>query len=318
MAIYTPLSLEDADRIARAHDLGRAHSVLGVLAGSVNSNFFVETDSRRVFVRIYEEQETRGLAYEWALLAHLARAGVPVPRRVEGPEPGVLRVAGKPVAIFECVGGSEICQRGVDEDRARAVGHLLARMHVAQEGFAERREGRFTLGDVAARLAKIRSLERPELARGLDVIERALDEVRRDLDLSLPRGVIHGDLFRDNVRWEERAIVGVLDWESASDGLLVYDLAVTILAWCYGDRLEWPLARAMCEGYVEQRSLCAEEKRSIRDALRAAAVRFATTRITDYHLREGAAQVKRDWRRFLSRLEETSERSADEIAALLF
>ena len=80
VAVYTPLPLRDADRLTRAHGLGQARAVEGVLAGSVNSNFFVEAD-RRVFARIYEEQERDGVAYEWALLSHLEAAGVPVPRR---------------------------------------------------------------------------------------------------------------------------------------------------------------------------------------------------------------------------------------------
>lgn len=302
MAVYTELSIEDAARVARAHGLGEAREVHGVLAGSVNSNFLLDTDRGRFFARIYEEQDTDGVAYEWALLAHLGAAGLPVPRRVEGPGPGSLRIAGKPTAVFEVIHGEEVCQRLVDAERAAAVGSLLARAHRATATFEERREGRFTRADVRRRLEEVAALGRPELGEAVGTLRATLDEVDAAWDRTLPSGVIHGDLFRDNVRWEGQRIVGALDWESASDGLFVYDLAVAILAWCYGDAPQWPLAAAMVGGYASVRPLEPDEGAFLRTALMAAAARFTTTRITDYHLREGSTQVKKDWRRFYDRL----------------
>src|SRR5690349_11341499 len=110
MATFTHLGLDDAQRIARAHGLPECTGVVPVAAGTVNSNYFIETAHERFFVRLYEQQEVDGVAYEWSLLAHLAAGGVPVPRRVEGPQPGELRVAGKPVAVFGEVRGEDFCQ----------------------------------------------------------------------------------------------------------------------------------------------------------------------------------------------------------------
>ncbi|MCB9591556.1 MAG: homoserine kinase [Sandaracinaceae bacterium] len=302
MAIYTRLSPEDADRIAEAHGLGQAGEIVGVPAGSVNSNFLLETTARRVFVRIYEEQEVDGVELEWDLLDHLRDQGLPVPVRVEGPGPGVLRVAGKPTAVFEVVDGEEICQRMVDPARARAVGALLARCHAASRGFARRRGGRFTRADVRRRLEGVAALDRPELREAVEVLERTLDALDRDWPDDLPTGVVHGDLFRDNVRWIGDEVRCVLDWESAADDAFVYDLAVTMLAWCFGDALEPELMDAMRAGYERERPLTTVEAAALPLALRAAATRFTVTRITDYHLREGAAQVAKDWRRFYRRL----------------
>ncbi|MBX3270038.1 MAG: homoserine kinase [Sandaracinaceae bacterium] len=302
MAIYTELSLEEADRISRAHGLGAALGVEGVPAGSVNSNFFVDTEARRVFVRIYEEQEADGVEHEWALLDHLRGAGLPVPARVAGAAPGELRVAGKPTAVFEVVGGHEVCQRMVGPARARAVGALLARAHLAAPGFHRRRAGRFTRADVRRRLDGVAALDRPELREAVGVLYTTLDELDGTWPAELPGGVVHGDLFRDNVRWEGDAIACVLDWESAADDAFVYDLAVTTLAWCFGDTLEAPLVEAMWAGYEAVRPLSDREARARPLALRAAAARFTVTRITDYHLRSGGAQVTKDWRRFYRRL----------------
>lgn len=302
MAIYTELSLEDADRITRAHGLGAARAVVGVPAGSVNSNFFVDADARRVFVRIYEEQEADGVEHEWALLDHLRAGGLPVPARIVGPPPGAVRVAGKPTAVFEIAGGEEICQRMVDRGRARAIGALLARTHAVGASFPRRRGGRFTRADVRRRLDGVAARDRPELREAVGTLYATLDRLDAEWPAGLPGGVVHGDLFRDNVRWDGDAVVCVLDWESAADDAFVYDLAVTMLAWCCGDALDAGLMDAMRAGYEGERPLEAAEAAALPLALQAAAARFTVTRITDYHLRAEGAQVAKDWRRFYARL----------------
>jgi homoserine kinase type II len=203
--------------------------------------------------------------------------------------------------VFETMGGEEVCQAMVDPPRARAVGALVARAHAAAQGFPRRRGGRFQRQDVRQRLEEVAALDRPELRDAVGVLRDELDglDARRD---SLPLGVIHGDLFRDNVRWEGDRVVGILDWESASDGELVFDLAVAILAWCYGEDLDRRLVDQIREGYEALRPLEPREAAAFGAALREAAVRFTVTRITDYHLRDAEQVKQKDWRRFYDRL----------------
>jgi homoserine kinase type II len=305
MAVFTELSLDDAQRLAEAHGLGRVHRVIPIPAGSVNSNYFLEMDQGRWFARIYEEQEEDGVAYEWSLLDHLRARSLPVPVRVAGPAPGDLRVGGKPTAVFELVEGHESCQQAVSPARAAAVGAMLARCHVAAADFGWRREGRFGLVDVRRRLDAIEPGSREDLATAVARLRSVVDEVAAVWPSELPAGVIHGDLFRDNVRWDGDDIVALIDWESASDGPFVFDLMVCVLAWCYGDHLDLDLAAAMASGYGRVRPLAEPEVRALRLVGMAAAARFATTRITDFELRQGAIgeRTHKDYRRFMARLD---------------
>jgi homoserine kinase type II len=303
MAVITALSLPDAARVVLAHGLGEALRVEPVPAGSVNSNYLVEAAQRTVFVRIYEEQDEVGVVREFALLAELARAGIPAPRVVPGPAPGALRVANKPVGVFEVIGGGELCQRMVTEAHAEAVGAALARCHLAVTPAPQSGDGRFTFAHLEQRLRAVEASGRAELRPDVARIR----ELLRDLDGTrpvLPRGVIHGDLFRDNVRWEGAHILGILDWESASVGDFAYDLMVTLLAWCFGDDFDWSLARAMVRGYESVRPFTGAERGALAWCARAACARFATTRLTDYELRRGLVEMQyRDYRRFLRRLD---------------
>jgi len=316
MAVFTELSLGMAQHLGRLHSLPPIVRVVPVAAGSVNSNFFIDSHDSRWFVRVYEEQGVEGVAYEWALLSHLAEAALPVPRRVPGSEPGEARVGGKPAAVFDLVGGTESCQAGVTPARAEAVGALLAQAHLAAADFPWRRQGRFGLRDISVRLDTVEAVG--DAALPLARLRAVLEEVDAPWPGHVPLGVIHGDLFRDNVRWDGDRIVALIDWESASDGVLVYDLAVTVLAWCYGADMSWDLARAMLRGYGAVRPVTDPEWAAFRKAALTAALRFTATRITDFTLRRGSGDfVFKDYRRFLARLEVVSALSPDDLARRL-
>ena len=319
MAVFTELTLSDASSVTEAHGLGPTTSLEPIAAGSVNTNYFAVGDFGKRFLRVYEEQDASGVAYEWALLEHLETAGIPVPRRVRGPGPGVVLVAGKPTALFELVHGRELKQREVTERAASEVGRALGRTHRAVADYGWRREGRFRRSDLRTRLDYAESQSRPELFEPIATLRRVLDELDRDEPVGLPTGVTHGDLFRDNVRFEGDSIAALIDWESAADSVLLYDLAVTMLAWCYGDAFEWDLARAMVRAYDAERPLTDAEWLAFRFHARAASARFATTRITDFHLRSGGVgeRTHRDFRRFLARLDAVSSLDAAAFAERL-
>ncbi len=322
MAVYTTFSLTDADRLALAHDLGHARRIHPVSAGTVNTNHLLETDTETVFVRIYEHQDAEGVAYEWALLDHLKGAGLAVPHRIAGPEPFEVTVSGKATAVFAVVGGVELCQARVRPAHTRAVGAFLGRVHVACRSFGLRRESRFGIERIRGQLGWARDAaercDRRDLDEPITRLEQTAQALVREEPRGVPSGVIHGDLFRDNVRFEDDSIVSVLDWESASDGPLAYDLAVAVLAWCFGDEMEWELAQALLSGYMEQRTLPVSERLSLHAFFRRACVRFATTRIADIELRPAIGERKvKDYRRFLARLEAIEAETAEGLCARL-
>jgi homoserine kinase type II len=304
MATFTKLTEDDARALCEACSLGSLVAVIAIPEGSVNSNFrlLVEGD-RAWFVRIFEEQGDEGASYDRALVSHLAARGVPTP----APLTTTFRVAGKPVAVFPFVRGSSTCQRAVDGRRASALGRALARIHVGGNDFAIRRTGRFRIEDLFARLPRIAAASDSTLAAMAPIIEAELTHWTAARVAGVPEGVIHGDLFRDNVLWRAESgegydeIAALLDFESASDGRFVYDLAVTVLAWSMGDTFDASIAAAVLAGYESVRPLAAIERDAFRAELAIAALRFTTTRITDYAMRGGEGRVMKDWRRFYDR-----------------
>jgi homoserine kinase type II len=322
MALLTPLSADAARRLGAAYGLD-VTGVEPILAGSVNSNFALRMrDGGRAFLRVYEEQGAPAARGEARLLDHLAERAVPTPRplRLVGAARAgafIAEHAGKPVAVFPWCEGESLCQRRVTPAIAGAVGGALAAVHVAGASFQGAPESRFGAVELERRLRALEARALPdELAAAVARLRARLPElVARPTPR--PIGVIHGDLFRDNVLWRSGSIAALLDFESASRGSAAFDLAVTMLAWCFGDRFEPDLARAMAHGYASVRPLEPDERAAFFDEARFAALRFSVTRITDFELRPAGTGVRKDFRRFVARLEAIERMGPDGARALL-
>jgi homoserine kinase type II len=298
MAIHTVVPEADLLAVAAAYPLGALRAFEGLEVGTVNTSYRLDLDAGRFFLRVYEEQGADGAARETELLRWLSRNGVATPAPIAARDGRtVLRVQGKPAALFPWVAGEILCQKRVTPDTAFLVGKALARIHrVGHAPGALIDEGRFGPLPLVERCKRVAASTDPEarsLAGALEQDVRALASRRRT---ELPRGLIHGDLFRDNVLWENGAIAALLDFESAHDGPFVYDLAVTILSWTYGDTFDFALARAICAGYASERPIERAEREGLYDEAILATLRFTITRITDEAIRVG-----KRWQRFVER-----------------
>lgn len=316
MAILTKPSDGELQAFAAAFDLGPLRSARGIEAGTVNTSYALALGEPEAayFLRIYEEQGDEGAAAEAALLLHLAEAGVATPCPVRARDGALVRtIAGKPGVLFPWVDGGMLCQRAVTPEAARIVGAALARVHLAGPApGSPLGPGRFGPPDLVLRCDRVgssRDAEARVLAEPLREAVRALAARRRT---DMPSGLVHGDLFRDNVLWNGGRIAALLDFESAHHGPFAYDVAVTVLSWAYGDRLVPEIARAIVDGYRTVREFSDAERRGIFDETVLATLRFTITRITDEAIRVG-----KRWQRFVERREAVEALGPSRLAEVL-
>ncbi len=179
-------------------------------------------------------------------------------------------------------------------------------MHLASAGYADHRPGRYEPDEIAARLTRVAALARPELAHAVAVLAPELTQLAAERAAHVvAMGIIHGDLFVDNVMFDDAgALTALIDFEQASWGRLAYDLAVTTLAFGFGrDGFRADIVRALIDGYAAARPPTIEERAAFGAELRFAACRFAVTRITDVHLkRDAGAAPGKNFQRYLDRL----------------
>jgi homoserine kinase type II len=294
-----------------------------IAAGTVNTNVKVETLEGLRFLRINEGKALDDVVREAAIVEHVAGLGVPTPapvRTVAGEVHAAWR--GQLVSLFPWRPGRTLVRAEVTPAHAAAAGAALARLHLVGRSFPDHRPGRYEPDEIERRLERVQSVAASDaaLAEAVVVLAPELALLERERRPDLPLGLIHGDLFIDNVLFDGDALVALLDFEQASWGRLAYDLAVTLLAFAFGrDDFRPDVVRALMEGYAAVRPVTAAERDGFGAELRFVACRFAVTRITDVYLKRttGGAPGK-DFRRYLHRLARVKHhlREGDGLLAL--
>jgi homoserine kinase type II len=299
--------LAEADVRAILRDFGvagyRAH--LPIAVGTINTNVRVETDEGPLFLRINEGKSLDDVGREAAIVAHVAARGVPtpVPRATPSGPPFVLW-RDQIVSLFPWVAGRTLERAELTAEHGNQAGAALGRLHLAGADYADRRAGRYEPDEIDRRLTHIAGLGRSDLMPAQAILTAELAALAGERAGDLPRGVIHGDLFVDNVLYLDDQLAALLDFEQASWGRLAYDLAVTVLAFGFGrDDFRPDVTRALIDGYAAVRPPTPAERAAFGAELRFAACRFAVTRITDVHLKQGAgAAPGKRYQRYLARL----------------
>ncbi len=308
MGVFTTLGVEEWGALGEAFDLGAICAHRSIAAGTINTNFDVTTDRGRYFVRVNEGKAEVDVAWEARVVTALAAGGFvtppPVVARDGRPYAPLAGALGKWVSVFPWREGGHLAAAEVTAEIARAFGATLAELH--RTGLelppAWRRGSIYDHSHLVARYDRFADRDDPALVDAIATIgdELAYCEGSVSVRRRAASGMIHGDLFRDNVLWQDGAITAVLDFEQASGGSLVYDLAVAINDWCWTDRPRIDLAVALIAGYQSVRPLTEADRAALPIELRAAAMRFTITRITDVYLAR-VANPDKDFRAFLAR-----------------
>jgi homoserine kinase type II len=309
MAQFRTLTADDVREILNAAGAPAYQRHAPVAAGTVNTNVRVETTAGPLFLRINEGKSRDDVEREAAIVSHAAGRGVPTPAPLRTPA-GDAFVAwrGELASLFPWVPGRTLARAALTPAHAALVGGALAGLHLAGRDFADHRPGRYEPDEIQRRFARVAGLGRPELAPAVATLGPELQALAGDRAAELPLGLIHGDLFIDNVLYEAQGaqpgLAALIDFEQASWGRFAYDLAVTLLAFAYGrDDFRADLVRALLDGYATVRPPTDAERAAFGAELRFAACRFAVTRVTDFHLkRESGAPAGKDFNRYLARL----------------
>ena len=309
VGVFTQLGRSELCEVAEAFDLGELIGFQWIAAGTINTNVRIDTARGRFFVRVNEGKAEADVAWEARLVAALAEGGVATPPPVlarDGRPYAPLSLTRKWLSVFPWRAGKHLEPGDVTPELAGELGAQLAKLHrVGLELPAGWRRGSIYNHDhLVTRFGRIESTFDPALRPAVKILGEELTIASRaqSVRARATQGIIHGDLFRDNVLWEAGAVAAILDFEQASGGSLAYDLAVCINDWCWTGEPRIELARALVEGYQRVRELSAADREALPIEVRAAAARFTITRITDVYLAR-VDNPEKDFRAFLARCE---------------
>ena len=294
MAVYTEVPDDELTRFVADYDIGGVTSFKGIAEGVENSNFLMHTDRGSFILTLYEKRVApEDLPFFLGLMEHLAVKGFTCPTPVKDRSGTSLKtLAGRPAAVISFLEGIWI--RRPDTRHCQAVGRALAQMHLASADFAMSRPNALSC-DAWRPLLKQCGVQANEVQAGLyEELEAELDALERIWPKALPAGVIHADLFPDNVFFLGGDLSGVIDFYFACTDALAYDIAVCLNAWCFeiDGSFNISKARAMLMAYGAERKLDEAEYGALPVLARGAAMRFLLTRLYDWLNTPDGALVK--------------------------
>lgn len=293
MAVYTEVSDDDLSAFLARYDVGSLVAYKGIAEGVENTNYLVQTTTARFILTLYEKRVAPDdLPFFLGLMEHVAQRGVSCPRPVHATDGTVMsQLAGRTAAMITFLDGFSV--RKPRADHCHKLGRALAQFHLAAADFPLHRAN--ALGEAGWRpLFEKTRAGADEIVPGLQAL---VDDELRLLNSSwprtLPRGVIHADLFPDNVFFLNDQLSGLIDFYFACNDALAYDVAVCLNAWCFEPDYAFNLTkgRALLEGYVSMRNLSPSERAAMPILTRGAALRFLLTRSYDWLNRPANALV---------------------------
>jgi len=297
MAVYTEINDEDLIGFVAGYEIGEVLSCKGIAEGVENSNFLLTTSRGPYILTLYEKRvNPDDLPFFLNLMTHLAEAGVPCPETVRDRKNTQLRtLSGRPAAIISFLPG--MWPRRITPEHCAELGRALADFHIAGQDFEMVRKN-------ALSVQGWRPLFDASLPRVEEVLpgmgERLGDELtflERNWSDNLPMGVIHADLFPDNVFFRSSHLSGIIDFYFACTDAFAYDLAICLNAWCFEPDGSFNITKAkrLLTQYRRVRDFSEEEMEALPLLARGAAMRFLLTRLYDWlHTPEGAMVTRKD------------------------
>jgi homoserine kinase type II len=305
MAVYTDVGDEALSGFIASYGLGDVLSCKGIAEGVENTNYLVATERGRFILTLYEKRVNPAeLPFFLALMEHLAARGFSCPTPMRDSRGRNLReLAGRPAALVTFLEGLSVRRPG--PEHCREVGEVLARMHLAAADFAMRRPNGLGATDWTPLFYRFKA-RADEIRPGLKAaIGDELQLLARDWPVDLPQGVIHADLFPDNVFFLHDRVSGLIDFYFACTDALAYDVAVCLNAWCFelDGSFNVTKGRALLKGYESRRPLAAAERAALPVLARGSALRFLLTRAYDWlHTPPDALVQRKDPIEYLRRL----------------
>ena len=295
MAVYTQVSDEQLAGFLAGYDAGKPAIFKGIAEGVENSNYYLETDQSRFILTLYEKRvDETDLPFFLSLMRHLTDKGLETAAPVKNRQGKLLgELCGRPAALITFLQG--VSRHDPDIEDCASLGKMLAALHDATQDFSYNRANSLSLQGWEDLAAKCRD-KADQCRKGL------ADEIAAELEFltqhwpkqdALPCGVIHADLFPDNVLFTDQDITGVIDFYFACSDFYAYDLAICLNAWAFdpAHQCHKDQAAALIRAYEATRPLTPEERKAFPVLARGAALRFLLTRLYDWLHQDPAAMV---------------------------
>ena len=309
MAVYTKLSKNELIEFFSKYNLGKLINYQGIKEGIENTNYFIQTEKGKYILTLYEKRvEEKDLPFFIGLMKNLFEKKFPCPEPIINKNGNYIsEISKKKAAVISFLEGSS--KKKLDPDDCFEIGFNSAKLHSITKDLSGKRENKLSIiswRKIYNKVKKDCSLIHPDLN---EVVEKNLDEIENNWPKDIPSGIIHADLFTDNIFFKNKKISGIIDYYFSCNDFYAFEIAICLNALCFegkNENLSFNVTKAkkFIEGYSSIRKLSEIEKKSLKILCQGAAMRFLLTRVFDYlNLTEGAIVKIKDPIEYLKRLE---------------
>lgn len=298
MAVFTQISESDLRELISKYDIGELESFSGISEGIQNSNYIVKTSSAKYILTLFEDERIfNSLPFFFNFKEHLVGSGVPCPAPIHDKNDSMFNeICGRQASFISFLPGK--WPRSIKKEHCEEIGKYSALMHKAAESFPENRDD--PQADMLLSYKKLQeeSADLESFKSGIVAeIEKAADYIKSNCPSDLPSGVIHGDIFPDNVLFEDDRLTGIIDFYFSHTGFYVYDLANTLTQWCFEHGAEFNItkSRSLLSAYNKERKLSGDELNALPILASASAMTWFLSRLYSwFNPAEGAMVNQKD------------------------
>jgi len=309
MAVYTKLSGTDLKKFFSKYNLGKLLNFKGIKDGIENTNYFIETEKGKFILTVYEKRvDEKDLPFFISLMKNLFDKNFLSPEPIINKNGNyITEIVQKKAAVVSFLNGE--AKKILNPSDCYEVGTNTAKLHLITKNLSGRRKNKLSIDSWREIYNKVKK-DCSKIHHSLPIIiEKNLDKIEKNWPKDIPSGVIHADLFPDNIFFKNNKLSGIIDYYFSCNDFYAFEIAICLNALCFegkNENLSFNVTKAkkFIDGYSSLRKLSEEEKKSLKVLCQGAAIRFLLTRVFDYlNLTEGAIVKIKDPLEYLKRLE---------------
>ena len=309
MAVYTKLPEKKLIELFSKYNLGKLLNYKGIKEGIENTNYYIQTEKGKFILTLYEKRvEEKDLPFFISLMRNLYDKNFPSPEPIINKNGNYIsEISGKKAAVISFIDGE--AKKVLNPNDCFNVGVNTAKLHMITKDLKGKRENKLSINSwrrIYNKVKKDCSVIHPNLT---NTIEKNLNYIEKNWPKNIPSGIIHADLFPDNIFFKNNKVSGIIDYYFSCFDFYAFEIAICLNALCFegkNQNLSFNVTKAkkFVDGYSSIRQLNENEKNSLKILCQGAAIRFLLTRVFDYlNLTEGAIVKIKDPLEYLKRLE---------------
>ena len=306
MAVYTNISLIELNEFLEFYSIGKADDLVGIRSGIENTNYLVRINNQKYILTLFEKRTHQDdLPFFFDLMNHLNDSGIKCPQAIKSKNDKYYELLKEKPASFTSFVEGEILNR-IEPNHCSELGKSMALFHNASSMLNISRNNQMSFKNFDVLIKKLEKTNLKSHDISIELINNEYHFLNQNISFNLPSGIIHADLFPDNVFFINNSLSGIIDFYFSCNDYYAYEIAICINAWCFEEKSnEFNISKAkkLLSSYNNVRELTISEIDSLPLLCRAAALRFLLTRLIDFYRETGESLiVKKDPIEYLNKL----------------